>query len=75
MCHAVQHVAAGQHDPLAAHSHIKDFYNWQLVTERTEKVYMAALNKPFMSFGERVQRYLPYTRPSSLRLYRRCLGT
>ncbi|KAH8817756.1 transferase [Flagelloscypha sp. PMI_526] len=56
MSRAIEHVSAGKHDPLTAHSRIKEFYNWASVAERTEKVYAAAMNKPFMSFSERLQR-------------------
>jgi phosphatidylinositol glycan class A protein len=39
MSKAIKRVKAGMHDPLKAHNRIREFYSWQQVAERTERVY------------------------------------
>jgi hypothetical protein len=40
---AIDIVSKGKHDPMRAHERVRTFYNWENVTERTEKVYEAVM--------------------------------
>jgi phosphatidylinositol glycan class A protein len=54
---AIDIVSKGKHDPMRAHERVRTFYNWENVTERTEKVYEAVMVSKQMDLGERIQRY------------------
>ena len=54
---AMDIVSKGKHDPMRAHERVRTFYNWENVTERTEKVYEAVMMSKQMDLGERIQRY------------------
>lgn len=58
MSEAIHRVAAGLHDPHAAHARIREFYNWKDVTERTERVYQNALSTPETDLWTRIKRYV-----------------
>lgn len=53
---AIQFVSAGKHDPFVGHELIKNFYHWDRVTARTEKVYEAVMKSPQMDLMERISR-------------------
>ena len=53
---AVEFVLAGKHDPFVGHERIKNFYHWDHVTTRTEKVYEAVMKSPQMNLMERIAR-------------------
>ncbi|KAG6854427.1 hypothetical protein C0991_006971 [Blastosporella zonata] len=53
---AIAIVSTGKHDSQRAHERVKTFYNWEDVTERTEKVYDAVMKSPQMDLWERMQR-------------------
>ncbi|EJD05458.1 glycosyltransferase family 4 protein [Fomitiporia mediterranea MF3/22] len=55
MSEAIRKVAAGLHDPHAAHARIRKFYNWKDVTERTERVYAFALARPERDLWTRIK--------------------
>jgi hypothetical protein len=42
---------------MRAHERVRTFYNWENVTERTEKVYEAVIVSKQMDLGERIRRY------------------
>jgi phosphatidylinositol N-acetylglucosaminyltransferase subunit A len=54
---AIDIVSKGKHDPMRAHERVRTFYNWENVTERTEKVYEAVMVSKQMDLEERIQRY------------------
>jgi phosphatidylinositol N-acetylglucosaminyltransferase subunit A len=54
---AIDIVSKGRHDPLRAHERMRTFYNWENVTERTEKVYEAVMVSKQMDLGEWTRRY------------------
>lgn len=56
LAEGIRRVQNGQHDPQAAHSRIKAFYDWALVTERTDAVYDAVLASPERTLWERLKR-------------------
>ncbi|KAJ3519930.1 hypothetical protein NMY22_g12973 [Coprinellus aureogranulatus] len=53
---AIEFVSAGKHDPYVGHELIKEFYHWDHVTARTEKVYEAVMKSPQMELPERIVR-------------------
>ena len=53
---AIDIVQSGQHDPFKAHERIKNFYNWEDVSARTEKVYEAVMKSRQMDLMERINR-------------------
>ncbi|KAF9486261.1 glycosyltransferase family 4 protein [Pholiota conissans] len=53
---AIHIVQNGKHDPIHAHERVKNFYNWEDVASRTEKVYDAVLKTPQMELMERIRR-------------------
>ncbi|KDR68355.1 hypothetical protein GALMADRAFT_256998 [Galerina marginata CBS 339.88] len=53
---AIDIVKNGRHDPFRAHERIKEFYNWEEVSTRTEKVYDAVLKSRQMDLMERINR-------------------
>ncbi|KAJ7255372.1 glycosyltransferase family 4 protein [Mycena rebaudengoi] len=53
---AIKIVSEGRHDPHLAHERVKNFYDWDQVTDRTETVYDAVLKSPQMELWERMQR-------------------
>ena len=53
---AVEFVLAGRHDQFVGHGRIKNFYHWDHVTTRTEKVYEAVMKSPQMDLMERITR-------------------
>ncbi|GJJ10663.1 hypothetical protein Clacol_004890 [Clathrus columnatus] len=55
---AISIVSKGKHDPLAAHEHIKGFYNWSQVADRTEVVYKSILESEPIDLWTRMQRTL-----------------
>jgi len=55
---AVHIVSQGQHDPIAAHSRIRTFYNWEDVAERTENVYRAIKETEPIDLYTRMRRCL-----------------
>lgn len=54
---AIEFVSAGKHDPFVGHELIKNFYHWDRVTVRTEKVYEAVMKRPQMDLMERITRW------------------
>ena len=58
MAEAVRRVAAGLHDPHAAHARIREFYNWKDVATRTERVYEFALTTPKTDLWTRIKRFV-----------------
>ena len=44
MSEAINIITQGRHDPIRAHERVKNFYDWSSVAERTEKVYVEAMN-------------------------------
>ena len=55
---AIRIISEGKHDPQRAHERIKDFYHWDDVAERVEKVYEKVLNTEPYDFWTRLRRYL-----------------
>ncbi|KAH9477452.1 Phosphatidylinositol N-acetylglucosaminyltransferase gpi3 subunit [Psilocybe cubensis] len=53
---AIEIIQNGRHDPIQAHERIKQFYNWEDVAERTEKVYDTVLKTPQIDLMERIHR-------------------
>lgn len=53
---AIEHVRSGRHDPLRAHSQLKEMYSWSDVADRTEKVYYGAMTVPEVPVIERLRR-------------------
>ncbi|KDR68367.1 hypothetical protein GALMADRAFT_78672 [Galerina marginata CBS 339.88] len=53
---AISIVRNGRHDPFRAHERIKEFYTWEDVSTRTEKVYDAVLKSRQMDLMERINR-------------------
>ncbi|KIY73693.1 glycosyltransferase family 4 protein [Cylindrobasidium torrendii FP15055 ss-10] len=53
---AISIVKGGKHDPILAHNRIRDFYDWEDVTERTEVVYDNVIKLPHTDIWQRIQR-------------------
>ncbi|THU96244.1 glycosyltransferase family 4 protein [Dendrothele bispora CBS 962.96] len=53
---AISIISQGKHDPLQAHERMKMFYDWDQVTERTEKVYDAVVKSEQRDLWERMER-------------------
>lgn len=53
---AIHLVSAGKHDPYLAHNRVKQFYHWDSVAERTERVYENVMSSPPLDLWERIQR-------------------
>ena len=49
-------VSEGRHDPKAAHTRIREFYNWASVAERTEVVYENILQTEPIDLYTRMRR-------------------
>ncbi|THH30564.1 hypothetical protein EUX98_g3623 [Antrodiella citrinella] len=58
MSEAIRIVSAGEHDSQRAHERIKGFYNWNDVTERTERVYQEVFKTEPYDFWTRLYRTL-----------------
>ena len=56
MSEAVDLVSEGRHDPQRAHTRIRDFYNWGLVADRTERVYDFAMSSEPTELPERIRK-------------------
>lgn len=57
MSEAILRVTKGLHDPKLAHERIRKFYNWEDVSERTERVYDYVSDKEQKDLWERIQTY------------------
>jgi len=56
MSEAIELVSGGRHDPIVAHSRIRNFYNWELVAKRTEKVYDFAMKAEPHDLSQRLRK-------------------
>ncbi|EGN92502.1 glycosyltransferase family 4 protein [Serpula lacrymans var. lacrymans S7.3] len=53
---AIEIVAMGKHSPMEAHERVKNFYNWNDIAERTEKVYESVFATEQIDLWSRMQR-------------------
>ncbi|CAG8625155.1 9488_t:CDS:2, partial [Acaulospora colombiana] len=56
---AIAIVSANGHDPIKAHQRIKSMYDWESVTERTEKVYDEIMEREPIDLWTRMHRSVP----------------
>ena len=54
MSEAIRRVKEGMHDPFKAHNRIREFYSWQQVAERTERVYDFARSREESDLWSRI---------------------